>query len=175
VVFGRYVAGKTFFVQRRVARFAIPKVPETPRAHLSRQDGKTNLLFSNRQGRALSADKLREKWLHPLLAKLGIEKGGFHNMRHGVASSLLAGGATPAVVQRQRRHSDLRITLGIYGYVVGNQQRDAVESRSARIARFTVNRFNLAPNTLLVPNTSIRHWESTRLVRAVGDRTASEH
>jgi integrase len=42
-------------------------------------------------------------------------------------------GATPAVVQKQLRHSDPRITLGIYGHVIGNQQRDAVENRSARI------------------------------------------
>jgi hypothetical protein len=31
------------------------------------------------------------------------------------------------------------ITLGIYGHVVGNQQRDAVENRSARIAKYAVN------------------------------------
>jgi hypothetical protein len=34
-------------------------------------------------------------------------------MRHGVASALLADGVTPAVVQRQLRHSDPRITQGI--------------------------------------------------------------
>jgi protein-S-isoprenylcysteine O-methyltransferase Ste14 len=55
-------------------------------------------------------------------------------MRHGAASSLLAGGATPAVVQEQLRHSDARITLGIYGHVVGSQQRHAVQNRAARIA-----------------------------------------
>ena len=42
-------------------------------------------------------------------------------------------------VQKQPRHSDPRITLGIYGHVVSNQQRDAVENRSARIAKFAVN------------------------------------
>jgi integrase len=55
-------------------------------------------------------------------------------MRHGAASSLLAEGATPAVVQKQLRHSDARITLGIYGHVVGSPQRDAVQNRAARIA-----------------------------------------
>jgi integrase len=60
--------------------------------------------------------------------------GGFHSMRHGAASSLLADGATPAVVQRQLRHSDARITLGIYGHVVGDEQRSAVQNRSTRLA-----------------------------------------
>jgi integrase len=109
------------------------------RAHLLKQDGKSELLFANRKGRPFSANKLREKQLHPLLVKLGIPRGGFHSMRHGAARSLLADGATPAVVQKQLRHSDPRITLGIYGHVVGNQQRDAVEHRSARIAKYGVN------------------------------------
>ena len=61
------------------------------------------------------------------------EGGGFHSLRHGAASSLLADGATPAVVQRQLRHSVARITLGIYGHVVGDEQRSAVQNRSTRL------------------------------------------
>lgn len=60
----------------------------------------------------------------------------------GAASSLLADGATPAVVQKQLRHSDLRITLGVYAQVIGNQRRDAVEARSARIEQFAVSWLN---------------------------------
>jgi integrase len=108
------------------------------RTHLQKHDGKSELLFVNRLGRPFSANKLRERQLHPLLMKLGIPHGGFHSLRHGAASSLLADGATPAVVQKQLRHSDPRITLGIYGHVVGSQQRDAVENRSARIAKYAV-------------------------------------
>jgi integrase len=97
------------------------------------------LLFINKRGRPFNANKLMTQVLHPLLAKLGIERGGFHSMRHGTCSALLADGATPAVVQKQLRHSDPRITLGIYGHVIGDQQRDAVENRSARIGKFAVN------------------------------------
>lgn len=63
---------------------------------------------------AADHSRLREKQLHPLLDALKIPRGGFHSLRHGAASALLAAGATPAVVQRQLRHSDARITLGIY-------------------------------------------------------------
>jgi integrase len=101
--------------------------------HLQMHDGKTELLFVNRRGRPFSANKLREKQLHPLLDALEIPRGGFHSMRHGAASSLLADGATPAVVQAQLRHSDPRITLGIYGHVVGDEQRSAVQNRSKRL------------------------------------------
>jgi hypothetical protein len=53
------------------------------RAHLKKHDGKSELLFVNRRARPFSANKLREKQLHPLLVKLGIPRGGFHSMRHG--------------------------------------------------------------------------------------------
>ena len=103
------------------------------RAHLQRYEHKHELLFVNRYGRAFSANKLREKKLHPLLRRLGIPRGGFHAARHGAASSLLEDGATPAVVQKQLRHSDARITLGIYGHVIGDAQRNAVQKRSTRL------------------------------------------
>ena len=96
------------------------------RKHLQTHDGKTDLLFINRRGRLFSVNKLREKVLQPLLVKLGIPRGGFHSIHYGATSALLADGATPAVVQKQLRHSD-RITLGV------------VENRSARIEQYAVN------------------------------------
>jgi integrase len=38
-----------------------------------------------------------------------------------------------AVVQKQLRHSDARITLGIYGHVIGDEQRRVVQNRSKRL------------------------------------------
>jgi len=102
-------------------------------AHLSRHSGKSELLFYNRNGRPFLADKLREKQLHPLLQKFSIPRGGLHSFRHGAASALLADGASPAVVQRQLRHSDPRIALGLYGHLIRNNQRNAVQNRSARL------------------------------------------
>ena len=90
------------------------------------------LVFTNKRGRPHSANKLRAR-LHVLLKKLGISHGSFHAWRHGTTSSLFEIGAAPTVVQRQMRHSDPRITLGIYGHVVGDAQRRAVERHADRI------------------------------------------
>jgi integrase len=103
------------------------------RALLSRHNGKSELFFVNKHDHPFCADKLREKKLHPLLDKLKIPRGGFHGMRPGAACALLADGASPALVQKQSRHSDPRITLGIYGHVIGDQQRNAVQNRGARL------------------------------------------
>jgi hypothetical protein len=43
-------------------------------------------------------------------------------------------GASPKVAQRQLRHSDARITLGIYGHLVEGTHREAVE----KLASFLV-------------------------------------
>jgi integrase len=57
------------------ADMPMPKELEAQlRVHLSRHGGKSELLFPNRNGRPFSADKLREKQLHPLLDKLGIPR-----------------------------------------------------------------------------------------------------
>jgi integrase len=99
------------------------------RRHKENPDG---LIFTNLAGRPYSANKLRAK-LHVLLKKLGIPDGSFHAWRHGATSELLENGAAPTVVQRQMRHSDARITLGVYGHVVGDAQRRAVEQHAERI------------------------------------------
>ena len=102
------------------------------RDYLELHAGVGELLFTNRVGRPYSANKLREQ-LQRLQAKLGLPRTGFHSLRHGAASALLADGATPAVVQKQLRHSDARITLGIYGHVVGDEQRTVVRNRAVRL------------------------------------------
>jgi integrase len=40
---------------------------------------------------------------------------------------LIGVGANPKVAQEQMRHSDARITLEIYGPVIGDAQREAVD------------------------------------------------
>jgi integrase len=85
------------------------------------------LLFFNRRGRPYNATKVVQKALWPVLDKLKIERCGLHAFRHTHSSLLLETGASPTVAQAQLRHSDPRITLGIYGHVIGDSQRNAVD------------------------------------------------
>jgi integrase len=91
------------------------------------------LLFANRRGRPFSANKLREKKLRPLLSSLGIPLAGFHAFRHGVATTLIDRGASITTVGAQLRHSDPRITLGLYAHVVPQSQRDAIEGLASAL------------------------------------------
>lgn len=91
------------------------------------------VVFTNRNERPYSDNKLRVYKLHPLTKKLGIKHCGFHAIRHGVASELIDAGTPITVVRDQLRHSDVRTTLDLYGHVVGNAQRKAVEGLAKKL------------------------------------------
>lgn len=88
-------------------------------------------LFVTRNGRPPSSNKVVEYQLWALLDALGIPRCGLHAFRHSHTALLLQSGATPKVVQRQLRHADARTTLEIYGHVVGDAHREAVEKVAA--------------------------------------------
>src|SRR5215831_700735 len=66
--------------------------------------------------------------------QLGIPLGGFHAFRHGVATALIDRGASITTVGAQLRHSDPRITLGLYAHLVPQSQRDAVEGLASALS-----------------------------------------
>jgi len=84
-------------------------------------------LFVTRNNRPPSSNKVVEYHLWPILDALEIDRCGVHAFRHTHTALLFDSGATPKVVQRQLRHSDARTTLEIYGHVVGDAHRAAVE------------------------------------------------
>lgn len=100
-------------------------------------------LFSNRRGKPYSANNVVQRKLWPILDQLRIPRCGLHAFRHTHSSLLLEVGAPPTVAQAQLRHSDPRITLGIYGHIIGEAQRDAAE-KVAEILRPN------APNSVLL-------------------------
>ena len=87
----------------------------------------TRFLFANQIGRPYSANKVVQRKLWPILDSLKLPRCGLHAFRHTHSSLLIELGAPPTVAQEQLRHSDPRITLGIYSHVVGDSQRNAVE------------------------------------------------
>lgn len=92
-------------------------------------------LFVTRNNRPPSSNKVVEYGLWPVLDALKIPRCGLHAFRHTHTSLLLDSGATPKVVQEQLRHADPRVTLGLYGHVLGHARRDAVEKVASLVFR----------------------------------------
>ncbi len=69
-------------------------------------------LFTTRNGRPPSSNKVVEFQLWPILDALNIPRCGLHAFRHSVASFIVDAGYAPEVAQQQLRHSNSRTTLG---------------------------------------------------------------
>lgn len=86
------------------------------------------LLFPNRKGRPCKRANVVKFGLWPVLKKLGIptHKAGLHAFRHGLGTALADSGASPAIVQRTLRHTDIKTTLRFYVHADVDVQRAAL-------------------------------------------------
>jgi integrase len=122
----------------RVSQLPMPRALEKKLTDFLANNHRENpngYLFANRNGNPYSIGKVVEYGLWLVQDALGIPRTGLHAFRHAAASELFEENAPLPVVQRQLRHRDARTTLQMYGHVVGDSQRKAVESLSAKIAR----------------------------------------
>jgi integrase len=57
----------------------------------------------------------------------------FHDLRHTVASLMLADGEPAKVVQERLGHSSVMVTLDVYSHVAPGMQREAAERLDSAI------------------------------------------
>lgn len=117
------IRGRVQSVKSKASQKPLP-LPEVLAADLARylQTRKETLerwLFVNSRNRPYSADKVVMQKLCRLLDALKMPRCVLHAFRRFHASMLLELGAAPQVAQAQMRHSDPRITLEVFGHVVG--------------------------------------------------------
>ena len=99
-----------------------------------RKEWKSNaqgFLFTTRNGRPPSSNKVVEYQLWPILDALGIPHCGLHAFRHSVASFIVDAGYSPEVAQKQLRHTDSRTTQGyihLRGGITEQAMADVAES-----------------------------------------------
>ena len=61
-----------------------------------------------------------------ILQKAGLRDIRVHNTRHTFSSLLLTDGVTPVYVKEQLGHSSIQMTVDIYGHLIPNSNREAV-------------------------------------------------
>jgi integrase len=120
---------------KSVGSIAVLPIPDSlvaiVKRHVSLLKNQERWLFLNNRGKFFIAENVVRQALVPILDELKIPRCGFHAFRHAHTSLLLASGAAPTVAQAQLRHSDARITLGVYGHTVEGAHREAVEKVAA--------------------------------------------
>lgn len=94
-----------------------------------------SFLFTTRNGRPPSSNKVVEYRLWPILDALEIPRCGLHAFRHSLASLIIDAGFDTEAAQQQLRHSDARTTRG---YIHQASSR-ASEAQSAVAATFNLD------------------------------------
>jgi integrase len=85
-----------------------------------------DLVFSNAVGDFIFPLTLLN-WFYRLLEGAGLPRMRFHDLRHSAATILISQGVPANTVQELLGHSDVAITLGIYGSVVPSMRKDAAD------------------------------------------------
>ena len=91
-------------------------------------------IFSTKWGTPLDADSIRRTCFPQLLARAGLPRIRFHDLRHTAATLLLMLQTHPKIVQELLGHSNNSITLDIYSHVTPSLQKEAVSSLERLLA-----------------------------------------
>jgi integrase len=142
------IGGAFEFVEPKTARshrtLALPKVAATAlREHRSRQLSERlaagpmweehGLVFTRANGRPLYGSNVTRD-LQLMLERAGLRRMRFHDMRHACASLLIAQGVHPRIVMETLGHSQIGITMNLYGHVLPEVQREAATQMDAVLA-----------------------------------------
>jgi integrase len=85
-----------------------------------------DLVFPNSRVGYLHPNHLGEAF-RALLQQAGLPAIRFHDLRHSAATILLSMGVNIKVIQEMLGHSDISITLRVYGHLLPSMQQEAVD------------------------------------------------
>ena len=118
---------------------ALPKVAaEALRRHKGRLGAvphPTALVFTDARGGPIRRQNLLRRSFRPLLARAGLPRIRFHDLRHTAATLLLGQGVHVKVVQEQLGHSQISVTLDTYSHVLAPMRRDAASRMDEVLGR----------------------------------------
>src|SRR5262245_29533001 len=78
------------------------------------------------EGKRVDMFNVKSRHFHGCLAKAGLRRIRFHDLRHTYATLLLMQGESPAYVKDQLGHSSIKMTVDIYGHWIPGANRQAV-------------------------------------------------
>jgi integrase len=97
----------------------------------------TGLVFATGTGRALDPRNLSTTY-HRLLSHVDVPHIRFHDLRHTCATLLLGRGVSPRVVMDILGHSQIAVTMNIYGHVMPAMKQQAAGQIDAALGGLSV-------------------------------------
>ena len=83
-------------------------------------------VFANQEGKPANMDNVKLRHFYPNLAKAGLRRVRYHDLRHTFASLLLQNGEPLAYIKEQLGHSSITMTVDVYGHLEPGRNRQAV-------------------------------------------------
>ena len=90
-----------------------------------------DLVFANQVGRPIEATNLLDRSFRPLLARAGLPRVRFHDLRHTAATLLLGQGMHPKIVSDMLGHATIAVTLDLYSHTTPAMHRQAALAMDA--------------------------------------------
>lgn len=90
-----------------------------------------DLVFANASGGPLEWRLLANRYLRPVLKRIGLSTVRPYDLRHSCATLLLAAGENPKVVSERLGHAHISLTLDTYSHVLPDMQQRAAERLDA--------------------------------------------
>jgi integrase len=87
--------------------------------------GSCDLVFSTRNGTPLDPENMIHQQFLPTLARAGLKRVRFHDLRHTYASLLIAQGENVKFIQGQLGHASATTTLDRYGHLLPDAKRES--------------------------------------------------
>lgn len=85
-----------------------------------------DLVFCTSIGTPLQPRNVIGRHLKPILSKAGLpDNVRWYDLRHSMASMLLARGTNPKIVSERLRHGSVALTLDVYSHCIPSMQQDA--------------------------------------------------
>lgn len=122
-----------------------PLAVEALRAHRARQVAERlavadvwvdrDLVFCDTLGGTLNPESLSRYAFLQLIARAGVPRRRFHDLRHTAATLMLKAGVPLKVVSEMLGHTTIAITADVYGHVTAEMQRDAARAMQEMLAR----------------------------------------
>jgi Phage integrase family len=86
------------------------------------------LLFPSRTGKRWDKDNFNYRVLKPAIEVASLRSSvTFHDLRHTFASLMIAAGTHPKTLQTLLGHTDIRVTMNIYGHLYEGADEAAME------------------------------------------------
>jgi integrase len=76
------------------------------------------LVFPSQAGTVIAPDNIVVRYMESALAKGGLRRFRFHDLRHTFGSLLIQASASLTYVKEQMGHSSIQITVDTYGHLI---------------------------------------------------------